>query len=300
MQKRGLGKGLQALIPTGSEVEPAGFEWVDIDSIRPNPNQPRRSFGGEAFAELVASVREHGIVQPVLVRPCGDDYELVAGERRWRAAREAGLGRVPAVVRDSGERESVEMSLVENVQRENLNAMEEAAAYRQLVDEFGMTQEALGERIGKSRSAIANTLRLLQLPRESQELIADGRLSSGHGRALLLLEDEARRKPLSRKIVAEALSVRTAEDLARRWNEESAKQGELAREATRPARPGMAHRAEERALAEALGVQVRIRLSGEKGRIELRFGSREELIGLLAKLQRALLERAAPAPGPTH
>lgn len=220
-RRSGLGKGLGALIPaevTGSR--PSALRTVPIAAIRPNPLQPRHRFDEEAMASLAASIRELGVLQPILVRELGDgEYELIAGERRWRAARRAGLQTIPVVVQVVGDVQSLEQALVENLHREDLNALEEAAAYQQLIDEFGYTHEQVGIRVGKSRAAVTNTLRLLMLPAGVQRAVADGGLSAGHARALLGTPDRNFQEELARRIVAEAMTVRAVEQEVRRHGE---------------------------------------------------------------------------------
>lgn len=215
MNRSGLGRGLGALLP---EAGRSGADTqLNLELIRPNPYQPRREFAAEALAELADSIRVHGVLQPITVRqaPDGHGYQLVAGERRLRAAKLAGLPTIPATVRACTERELLELALIENLQREDINALEAAISYRRCLDEFGLTQEELAVRVGKSRSAVANTLRLLRLPAAVQALLADGTLSEGHARALLSLADEERQLALARRAVTEALNVREVEALAR-------------------------------------------------------------------------------------
>lgn len=213
----GLGKGLGALIPTdtadtGNE---SGYQHVAVDRIRPNAFQPRAEFDDEILGSLASSIRELGVLQPLLVRRHDDGYELIAGERRWRAARMAGLDEVPVVVRDSDDMASLEEALVENLHREDLNALEEAAAYQQLVEDFSLTQQQVAKRVGKSRSAVANTLRLLTLPAPTQRLVSEGKLTAGHARALLSIDDAVAQQRLASKIVADDLTVRQTEALVR-------------------------------------------------------------------------------------
>lgn len=222
----GLGKGLSALIPTtpvasgdggASDGGPEGarLEELAIDAIVPNPNQPRVHFDEESLSDLSSSIRELGVLQPILVRPVGDGYELLAGERRWRAARRAGLSVIPAVVRTTDDLGSVERALVENLHRQDLTPLEEAAAYQQLIEDFHFTHEQVATRVGKSRSAISNMLRLLSLPASIQHLLADGRLSAGHAKALLGTPDRAFQEQLARRAVAEGWPVRAVEEAVR-------------------------------------------------------------------------------------
>jgi ParB family chromosome partitioning protein len=253
VNRSGLGRGLAALLPDAG----AGAQQLPIDQIRPNPYQPRRDFAPEALAELADSVRQHGIVQPITVRPAPDGagWQLVAGERRLRAAKMAGLPTIPALVRPCSERELVEIALIENLQREDINAIEAAAAYRRCLDEFGLTQEELAQQLGKSRTAVANTLRLLKLDPAVQQAISDGRLSEGHGRALLALIDPAEQVATAERIMAGHLSVREAEELSRSHRVKPRKrQGK-----TDAAAPDADLAAYAEALQRALGTKVEIR-----------------------------------------
>ncbi len=286
--RRALGRGLDALIPGAGRTgfpaaspssvaaRPSAEQDAPLDAIRPNPRQPRAQFDEAGIAELAASIREKGVLQPLLVRQiAGGEYELVAGERRLRAARLAGLSRVPIVVREVGDGESLELALIENIQRADLSPLEEAAAYQQLIDEFGHTQEALAERVGKSRPAVANALRLLRLPETIKQEIARGRLTAGHARVLLSLDDADAQLRAARQILARQMSVRDTEKMAagRRSN---------ARQAARdPHRHAL-----ERDLAAALGTRVRIRPRGKGGTIEVEYYSHEELQGLADRLRR--------------
>lgn len=213
---RGLGRGLSALIPGADQPVDAGVIEIPVDRIRPNALQPRAGFSGEPLAELEASIRAQGILQPVLVRRVGDGYELVAGERRWRAARAAGLKAVPAIVRQLDDRGALEAALVENLQREDLNAVERARAYRKLTSDFGLSQDVIARRVGRSQPSVANTLRLLTLPPDVQASVEAGRISEGHARALASVEDEAVVRSIWKAVEAKGLSVRETEALVRR------------------------------------------------------------------------------------
>ena len=210
-RRSGLGKGLGALIPTDPDPEEPAFQEIDISHIVPNPYQPREHFDEETLASLAASIAEVGVVQPVIVRKALEGYEIIAGERRWRAAQRAGLRNVPALVRDADDKGALEAAVVENVHRQDLNALEEAAGYRQLMDDFGLTQEDVADRVGRSRSAVANTVRLLNLVPAVQRLVIEGQLSAGHGRALLTFEDESAQQALAEEIVRDGLTVRETE-----------------------------------------------------------------------------------------
>ncbi len=222
-RRSGLGKGLSALIP--NEVvgdRSSALREVPIGSIKPNPRQPRVNFDEDTMSSLAASIKELGVLQPVLVRQIGgaaaDEFELIAGERRWRAARRAGLQTIPVLVQTSDETQSLEQALVENLHRQDLNVLEEAAAYQQLIEEFGYTHDQVATRVGKSRTAVTNTLRLLQLPPAVQRLLAEGQISPGHARALLGTPDRGYQEVLAKAVVAEGLTVRAIEDLVREHN----------------------------------------------------------------------------------
>ena len=216
-RRSGLGKGLSSLIPPSQErPASATLAEVSIDEIIPNPLQPRLHFDEESMAELATSISHVGVLQPILVRPVDGGYQLIAGERRWRAARRAGLTTVPAVVRSSDDVSSVEEALVENLQRDDLTPLEEAAAYQQLIEDFGVTHDDVAKRVGKSRSAVTNTLRLLGLPPGVQHLLADGKLSAGHARALLGTPDRTLQERLAQQAVSDGWSVRTMEEAVRR------------------------------------------------------------------------------------
>ena len=218
-RRGGLGKGLGALIPPGGTegtVELGGLDELPLASIRPNRFQPRDHFDEEALALLADSIKEVGVLQPVLVRPAGDDeYELIAGERRWRAARRVGLQTIPALVRETDDAAALEQALVENLHRDNLNPLEEAAAYQQLIEDFGLTHDEVAARVGRSRATVTNTLRLMQLPPAIQKSLQEGRLSMGHARALLGTPDRSFQELLAKRIVAEDLSVRAVEEAVR-------------------------------------------------------------------------------------
>ena len=211
VRRSGLGRGLGALIPTEPGATESAFQDIDIVDIVPNPYQPRDRFDEETLAALAESINEVGMIQPIIVREVIEGYEIIAGERRWRAAQRAGLRSIPALVRSADDKGTLEAAVVENVHRQDLNALEEAAAYRQLMDDFGLTQEDVASRVGRSRSAVANTVRLLNLAPTVQRLVIEGHLSAGHGRALLALEEDEARQALAEEIVRENLTVREAE-----------------------------------------------------------------------------------------
>ena len=266
MNKRGLGRGLGALL-SSTPVEGEHLLEIPVDDLEPNPNQPRKSFDPTAISELAASLKTSGMIQPVVVRRAGTGYQLIAGERRWRAAREAGLERIPAVVREVTDAESLELALVENLLREDLNPIEEAEAYQRLLADFAWTQEQLAGRVGKDRSTIANALRLLRLPGVIQDDLRAGRLTMGHARALLSLTTEPEQLKLRAEILAHSWSVRATEATVER---------------RRTAPPLAPHRsAEIRALEDALqrALMTRVRIVGtpRNGRIEITYATSEEL-----------------------
>lgn len=285
---RGLGRGLGALIPGATPAashQPAGgIQEVPVERIRPNPRQPRTRMDQAALDELARSIREHGLLQPVVVsRAEGDAFELIAGERRWHAARLAGLPTVPAMVKETTPRASLEMALVENIQRRDLNALEEASAYRQLVEEHGLTQEAVAQRVGKNRVTVSNTLRLLQLPQPVQRALADGEITEGHARAILSAPSEEAQLLLLDQVRTQGLSVRQTEALARHGeptvaDEEAAPRG-------RPADPDVAHL--EDAFRQALGTKVQLQPGrGGRGRLVIHYFSNDELQGLYEAIVR--------------
>lgn len=313
-KRRGLGKGLAALLPTAAprpalpterpaaaetralepEPEERGYFLCEIANIRPNAAQPRRHFPEDELAALAESIAAQGVIQPVVVRRLpaepaapsgGPRYELIAGERRWRAARQAGLHHIPAVVREATDRDALEMALVENLQREDLNPLEVAEAYHTLVEEFALTQEAIARRVGRQRSTVANHLRLLRLPAEVKEALESGAITMGHARAVLGLEDPGLEVTAFKKVLAGRLSVRETERLVQHLREASARGG--------PRRADRDAQAAERALARigerlqrALGTKVEVRARGSRGRIVISYFSNEELDRLLERLER--------------
>ena len=276
-RKSGLGRGLEALIPGAGEdigAEAQGVVEVPLSSIAPNPHQPRSPIRDQDLVELAASIEAHGIIQPLVVARAPDGYQLIAGERRWRAARLAGLPAVPVVVKDVAPSEMLELALVENLQRSDLNALEEAMAYRQLIDEFGLTQDQVARRVGKSRVAVSNTLRLLKAARAVQEALLEDRISEGHARALLGLEQAEAQEAALKVVLKQGLNVRQTEELVRRLlgtrhEEKPQKRGDLPET-----------RALESRFREALGTKVSLKRSGEGGRIVIYFYSEEELDAL--------------------
>ena len=297
MKKGGLGKGLSALIPeSGATAAPevpvpnvdgdpssglsmaadARLATIAVADVLPNQYQPRRFFDDEKMAELTLSVQEVGVLQPILVRQTDGGYELVAGERRWRAAKRAGLTTIPALVREGEDRDSLEQAIVENLHRDDLNPLEEAAAFHRLMDEFGLTQHQVAVRVGRSRPAVANSLRLLHLPDSVQERIMDGTLGAGHARALAGLGDRQLVERLARRVSEEGLSVRQVEDLVRSVDE----LGETADEDP-PMPPTVTRDAAllevERILGERFDTTVRVQSRGKKGRIVVEFADRDDL-----------------------
>jgi ParB family transcriptional regulator, chromosome partitioning protein len=289
VRQSGLGRGLSSLIPAEVEVGPAptdGTTFVDlpIGSIVPNRNQPRQDFDEEALATLTASVRELGVLQPVLVRPIDEGrYELIAGERRWRAAHRAGLTHIPALVRTLDDTASLEHAVVENLHRADLGPLEEAAAYQQLIEEFGLTHEQVAIRVGRSRTAITNSLRLFQLPPSIQKQLADGRLTAGHAKALLGTPDRAFQEHLARRCANEGMTVREVEDAVRARAElEAATEGEVPVDAalrpaprSRPRDPGLLEL--EALLADFLETRVAIQGTGGRGKVVIEYGGFEDL-----------------------
>lgn len=290
MKRSGLGRGLSSLIPPGeatlgsaADEVSASLREVVIADIVPNPNQPRRHFDEAALAELSASIQQIGVLQPILVRPVGSTYELIAGERRWRAAQRAGLATIPAVVRPTDDVASVEQALVENLHREDLTPLEEAAAYQQLIEDFQLTHEDVAGRVGKSRSAITNTLRLLGLPPAVQTLLTSGQLSAGHARALLGTPDRQLQETLGTTAASEGWSVRSVED--------AVKHGAVPAPATPPAEPthdgaGVAPTTRlrppgllelEELLAERLSTRVSVQMGAKRGKITIEFADLEDL-----------------------
>ena len=282
-QRKALGRGLSALLGT-PDLEADHLREIDIDRVLPNSHQPRKNFDEEALNELANSIREHGVVQPVVVRPLEDGFfQLIAGERRWRAAQRAGLGRVPAVVREAGEHAALELALIENLQREDLNPIEEAQAYERLIVDFGMTQEEVAQRVGKNRATIANMLRLLRLPPEVQQWLRENRLTTGHAKALLSLNDLDAILDSAKRIIQGNYSVRQAEMLVSRYsNGASGNDPAGGHEAVDPNVRAAIH-----ALEQALGTKVTMQESGGKGKIELHFFSFEEMNRLYEGLLRA-------------
>lgn len=290
-RRSGLGRGLGALIPPEVAGAAAGSESalrdVPVSAIRPNPNQPRRHFDEESLSSLAASVRELGVLQPALVREVGEgSYELIAGERRWRAAKRAGLQTIPVVVRSSDDLSSLEQAVVENLHRQDLNPLEEAGAYQQLIEDFSMTHEQLATRVGKSRATVTNLLRLFQLPPAIQKLIADGSLSAGHARALLGTPDRSFQEALARKAVSDGLSVRAVEEAVRARGERDANP-ETAAASTGPKLRQAGMHELELLLSEHLATRVKVQeASRAGGKVLISFADLDDL----ERIYRAMTE----------
>ncbi len=314
-RRSGLGKGLSALIPT--EVvgdRSSALREVPIGSITPNPRQPRVNFDEDTMATLAASIKELGVIQPVLVRQIGseaaDEYQLIAGERRWRAARRAGLQSIPVLVQTADDTHSLEQALVENLHRQDLNVLEEAAAYQQLIEEFGYTHDQVATRVGKSRTAVTNILRLLQLPTGVQRLLAEGQITPGHARALLGTPDRGYQELVAKSVVADGLTVRAVEDLVRRHGEPQAQDGPvgdtppvadyarvadtgpLATEPPGPRRlppPGILEL--EELLSNHLNTRVKVDLSAKRGKVVVEFATLEDL----ERIYKLMVGRSEPS-----
>ncbi len=286
---RGLGKGLEALFndveinthetkPNAENQE--GILFLDINEIKPNSKQPRKNFPEEKIEELARSIENHGIIQPIMVRPAGEGYEIVAGERRWRAARKAALKQVPCIIRDLTEEQNMLVAIIENMQREDLNPIEEADALNQMITTYGLTQEEISKSVGKSRPYITNALRLLKLPNEIQQMVVRGELSNGHARAIAGIKEEKKQLYVANRIVKDGLSVRETEALANQQNN-----GEEKRQAKAKSRGKNREITDmEEELKTALGTKVAISHGVRRGKIEIEYYSREELERLLEML----------------
>jgi len=281
-KKTTLGKGLNALFPDiGSVMEEEGKTGVatllDIEAIHPNPYQPRKIFDPEKIEELAVSLRSSGIIQPLVVRKGSDGYELIAGERRLRAAIKAGLKQVPVIIKDATNDQVLKLSLIENLQRENLNPVEEAEAYYHLIEDFKFLQEAVGEAVGKNRSTITNALRLLKLPEEIKKDLSLGKISSGHARAILVLDNNIKRLALHREIIKRELSVRQTEGLVKHWKEE--------KPLPAPRKEPVEIKSIRENLQRALGAKVKVFRKGKQGKIEIFFFSDDDLERILEIIQ---------------
>jgi ParB family chromosome partitioning protein len=293
--KHGLGRGLGALIPPPRALSPeSGVQEIDLAQIEPNPRQPRHNLPSPALEELADSIREHGMLQPLLLTSVpspaagGARYQLIAGERRWRAAKLAGLRQVPAIVRGTSPQEMLELALVENIQRADLNPLEEAEAYRELMDDFGLTQEQVAHKVGKDRTTVANILRLLKLPTALKQAVLDEKISEGHARALLQLNDETYELAMLKTVVAKNLSVRQTEELVRRALETLARKNGGRHNGSRRDPSTMLRTPETRALEDdlrrALGTKVELVRSHKGGKIVIEFYSDEELDAIYRKI----------------
>lgn len=282
-KKGGLGKGLDALFMDNETVDSGGVVTLRLSEIEPNRDQPRKIFSEEALNELADSIREHGVLQPLLVRPLpGGSYQLVAGERRWRASRMAGLQEVPVVIREMDEEQAMEIALIENLQREDLNAIEEATGYKQLMERYSMTQEQVAKRVGKSRPAIANALRLLNLPQKVMDMVGEGEVSPGHARALLAFDDQDRIVEIAQKVKTGKYSVRDIERMAKNQDEKKEKAAKAPEE---PAWGGKSAFLTEMEIAMSMemGRKVRIIPNGEGGTLQIQFWDEEDLKSLAEK-----------------
>lgn len=278
MKKATLGRGLDALIP--KETAPTGFILASIHDVRPNLRQPRKEFDDDAISELSLSIKEKGVLQPLIVRRSGQGYEIIAGERRWRAAQKAGVNKVPIIIKEATDGEALELALIENLQRRDLNPIEEATGYRHLVEDFGLTHEDVAARIGKDRSTVTNQLRLLRLPEEAQKALVEGGISAGHARALLSLESASDMKAALDAVRKQKLSVRNTEALVKKMSgaaKNAAKSGEAQEED-----PFIRSLADE--FKRALSTKVRIVYNNGRGRIEIDYYSTDELERLAALL----------------
>ena len=287
VKRRSLGRGLSALIPKGTSLDTPAERQVPISEIRPNPRQPRHYFNEAKIAELSESIRNQGILQPLVVRKISQGYELILGERRFRAAQRAQLERVPVMVREVSDAESLEMALVENIQREELTPIEEALAYRQLMEEFHLTQEQVAQRVGKSRPVVTNLLRVLNLPEEIKQNVDKGSLTVGHARALLALNMPEQQLEMARRIMEQGLSVRATETLVSQSNVVEGSPIEL----SAPEGPTLIQKTDvylkavEEDLVRALGTKVRLISRKKGGKIEIEYYSNEELEGLVQRLK---------------
>ena len=278
-KKRGLGRGLEALLPGTSDESDGRLKELFISQIIPNARQPRQVVNSEKLSELAGSIKEHGIVQPVVVRPLEDGkYELIAGERRWRACQSLGMEKIPAVIREYGDLEAAAVALIENVQRENLNPLEEARAYRILMEDFGLTQEDVSRRVGKSRPFVGNMVRLLSLPGEIQQMVMENQLSAGHARAILGIPEENRQISAAKRILKSQMNVRQAESLAK----------SLSSVRTRVRKAGgrvREYRLLEKDLSTVLAASVKVREKNGAGRVIMDFSNPEEMVKFLNLLR---------------
>jgi ParB family chromosome partitioning protein len=278
--KKRLGRGLEALISIEEDKEDS-IKDIKINDIEPNKKQPRKTFDDSKLNELAESIKKHGIVQPIIVKKEDDIYRIIAGERRWRAAKIAGLQTVPAILKELDDREIVEVALIENLQREDLNPIEEAEAYEKLIKEFEMTQEEISEIVGKSRPAIANSLRLLSLSDEVRKMLIDGEITSGHGRTLLMIEDSELQEGIANEIVKNKYSVRETEKLIKRLKETKLKETDERKKEKDPEIKNL-----EESLQRILGTKVRLNHSKKNGKIIIEYYSKEELERIIEMIKR--------------
>ncbi len=279
INKRGLGKGLGALIPENEEKLQNAVMELKITDVEPNEKQPRKAFDDQALTDLSESIKEHGVVQPIIVRKLGNGYQIIAGERRWRASRLAGKKTIPAIVKECSNLEVMELALIENLQREDLNSIEEALAYKSLIEEYNMTQDEIAKQIGKSRPAIANSLRLLQLPQDIKDMIAEGKITSGHARALLAIDGEKKQLEMAEKIINQQLNVRQIEKLAKETKHKEKTEAP-------PDKYQLEINQLEEKLKSVLGTKVTIQHKNNKGRIEIEYYSNEELDRIIELLEK--------------
>ncbi len=281
-RRSGLGKGLSSLIPADLEGEGAVYRELDIDSVVPNRYQPREHFDEESLSSLAASISEIGVIQPIVVREAdGGGYELIAGERRWRAARRAGIPSIPALIRGVDDLASLETAVVENLHRQDLNALEEASAYQQLIEDFGLTQDSVSKRVGRSRSAVANSIRLLQLPPLVQQLVIESQISAGHARALLATPDRELQESIAKRIVTESLTVRQVEELLRDDASDPQPAIEIPETDDKPPIPRELPEAGvlelEELLSARLDTRVKVKLGKGTGRLMVEFADLDDL-----------------------
>ena len=280
MERKALGRGITALIPEKEAEKGEKIAYLKLEEVKPSPFQPREDFDNQSMEELTQSIKEKGVIQPILVRRKGEHYELIAGERRWRAANILKINEIPAIIREVEDADSLELSLIENIQRQDLNPIEEARAYKYLIDKFNLTQEKLSEILGKARVTVTNTLRLLNLPQEIQEEIKKGRLSFAHGRALLEIDDPIQQRRLAQQAISNSLSVKELENLVKRQRSKVLKRH---REEVRTTEPYVAVLEEE--LQQILATKVRINKRKKRGQIIIEFYSYEELERIANKIR---------------
>lgn len=282
--KKGLGKGLGALIPQLEQAPASGVLEISIQEIIPNKNQPRKEFDEEKLQELSQSISQHGVIQPIIVSKAQNGYEIIAGERRWRAAMKAGIKKIPVILKELSDEEKMEIALIENLQREDLNDLEEAQAYKEIMEKYELTQSQLGERLGKSRVAIANTLRLLQLPQKIQDMLKENALTAGHGRAILSVPENFREE-LARKIAEDNLSVREAEKIAQSIKEKEGSKGDENQEEVKSEESDQDYILDlQERVQRHIGAKVKIKYKNSKGKIEIDYYSDDDLERIIRQL----------------